>query len=187
MRTGSMRRIRTKSISSSAWSSERTRSRPPRSALFDRQRRHTRPAREEFAWSAKLHKDERILAALEKLMNKFNATSTTPVGKVVNKMPGIAIVTAAGLNQQMLGDVAKQARHFAASQRLAEKYDLPLPDKLQRILVDPLTSPTPAMGTSRRAPCNWHRKRLGTFASPAANDAPPDARPGTQASAARAA
>ena len=104
-------------------------------------------------WSEKLRKDERILVALEKLMNKFNGTSATPVGNVVNKMPGIAIVTAAGLNQQMLGDVAKQARHFAATQRLAEKYDVPLPDRLRRILADPLNEPDPGDGDDEeRAP-----------------------------------
>lgn len=86
-------------------------------------------------WSKKLREDEKLLAAVEKLMKQFN-NAPVPVGKVVAKMPAIAVITTAGLNQHMLADVAKQARLYAATVLLAEKYDLPLPAKLQRIAGD---------------------------------------------------
>lgn len=86
-------------------------------------------------WSKKLREDEKLLAAVEKLMKQFN-NAPVPVEKVVAKMPAIAVVTTAGLNQHMLADVAKQARLYAATVLLAEKYDLPLPAKLQRIVAD---------------------------------------------------
>jgi hypothetical protein len=72
---------------------------------------------------------------VEKLMKQFN-NAPVPVERVVAKMPAIAVVTTAGLNQHMLADVAKQARLYAATVLLAEKYDLPLPAKLQRIVAD---------------------------------------------------
>lgn len=81
-------------------------------------------------WSDKLRKDARMLAAVEKLMKQFSSGQHIPVDKVVSKMPLIGIVTGAGFNQQMLGDVAKQARLFAATHHLAAKYDLPLPERL---------------------------------------------------------
>lgn len=81
-------------------------------------------------WSDKLRKDARMLAAVEKLMKQFSSGQHIPVDKVVSKMPLIGIVTGAGFNQQMLGDVAKQARFFAATHHLAAKYDLPLPERL---------------------------------------------------------
>lgn len=81
-------------------------------------------------WSQKLRDDHRILDLTEKLMNQFNGTKGTPVGKVVAKMPAIGVVTSAGLNARMLGNVAQQARHFAATAHLVEKYGLPMPTKL---------------------------------------------------------
>jgi hypothetical protein len=87
-------------------------------------------------WSQKLREDQRLLAAVEKLMNQFSGTKATPVGKVVSKMPLISVVTGAGLNAHMLGDVASKATKFAATQFLAQKYELPLPAKLQRIVTD---------------------------------------------------
>ncbi|MGL5826278.1 MAG: EcsC family protein [Nocardioides sp.] len=86
-------------------------------------------------WSQKLRTDEKLLAAVEKLMTRFGG-SPVPVQKAVAKLPAIAIVTSAGLNQHMLADVAKQARIYAATVFLAEKYDLPLPSQLKPSLED---------------------------------------------------
>lgn len=83
-------------------------------------------------WSQKLREDHRILDVTEKLMSQFKGTKGTPIGKVVSKMPVLGVVTGAGLNAKMLGGVAKQARHFAATQHLVEKYDLDVPKKLQQ-------------------------------------------------------
>lgn len=91
-------------------------------------------------WSKKLREDQRLLAAVEKLMKQFN-NGPVPVAKVVSKMPAIAVVTTAGLNQHMLADVTTQARLYAATVLLAEKHDLPLPAKLQRIVSDPHGEP----------------------------------------------
>lgn len=87
-------------------------------------------------WSDKLRKDARMLAAVEKLMKQFSSGQHIPVEKVVSKMPLIGIVTGAGLNQQMLGDVAKQARHYAATHHLASKYDLTLPERLLAVSLE---------------------------------------------------
>lgn len=81
-------------------------------------------------WSDKLRQDARLLAAVEKLMKQFSSGQHVPVEKVVSKMPLVGILTGAGFNQQMLGDVAKQARHYAATHHLAAKYDLQLPARL---------------------------------------------------------
>lgn len=88
-------------------------------------------------WSAKLRKDEKLLAAVEKLMKQFT-NAPVPVGKVVGKMPVLAVITTAGLNQHMLADVAAQARLYAATVLLAQKYDMPLPPQF---LVDDADTP----------------------------------------------
>lgn len=77
-----------------------------------------------------------MLAAVEKLMKQFSSGQHIPVEKVVSTMPLISIVTGAGFNQQMLGDVATQARHHAATHHLAAKYDLPLPERLLAVALD---------------------------------------------------
>lgn len=87
-------------------------------------------------WSEKLRQDARMLAAVEKLMKQFSSGQHIPVQKVVSKMPLIGIVTGAGFNQQLLGDVATQARHYAATHHLAAKYDLVLPERLQAISLE---------------------------------------------------
>jgi hypothetical protein len=87
-------------------------------------------------WSDKLRQDARMLAAVEKLMKQFSSGQHIPVEKVVSKMPLIGIVTGAGFNQQMLGDVAQQARHYAATHHLAAKYDLTLPERLKAVSLE---------------------------------------------------
>ena len=43
----------------------------------------------------------------------------------------VAVFAGAGTNAHVLGDVAKQARHYAATLFLAEKYGLELPPNLR--------------------------------------------------------
>lgn len=47
-------------------------------------------------------------------------------------MPVVAIVTGAGTNAYVLGDVVQQARFCAQALHLAEKYGLPLPENLRQ-------------------------------------------------------
>ncbi|GLZ08231.1 hypothetical protein Acsp03_56970 [Actinomadura sp. NBRC 104412] len=95
-------------------------------------------------WSKKLRDDHRLIAALEKLMKQWTNGSHIPVGKVAKGIPVVSIVTSAGTNAWVIGDVAKQARLYAQTLFLAEKYDLPLPARLA-------TSP------AKRMPNAWQR------------------------------
>lgn len=81
-------------------------------------------------WSQKLRDDHKLLAALEKLMKQWSGSSSVPVGKVAKGIPVVSIVTSAGTNAWVIGDVAKQARLYAQTLFLAGKYDLPLPARL---------------------------------------------------------
>lgn len=81
-------------------------------------------------WSQKLGDDHRLMAAVEKLMKQFANGRAVPVEKVTKAMPVIAIFAGAGTNAYVLGDVAHQARLYAQTLFLAEKYGLPLPANL---------------------------------------------------------
>lgn len=87
-------------------------------------------------WSQKLRDDHKLLAALEKLMKQWNGSSHIPVGKVAKGIPVVSIVTSAGTNAWVMGDVAKQARLYAQTLFLAGKYDLPLPARLATFAVE---------------------------------------------------
>lgn len=81
-------------------------------------------------WSKKLREDHRLLAAVEKLMKHWNGGVHVPVSKAAKGLPVIAVVFSTGTNSFVIGDVAKQARHYAQTLFLAEKYGLPLPGVL---------------------------------------------------------
>lgn len=83
-------------------------------------------------WSRKLRSDHRILAALEKLMKQWNGVPSVSVSRAAKGLPVIAVVTSTGTNAFVIGDVAKQARYYAQTLFLAEKYGLPLPATLAR-------------------------------------------------------
>lgn len=85
-------------------------------------------------WSKKLREDHRLLAAMEKLMKNLGDGKRVPVKNARMGMPVLSVVVGAGTNGHLLGDVAKQARHYAATVHLAQKYDLPLPANLRRDL-----------------------------------------------------
>ncbi|MCK8431864.1 EcsC family protein [Streptomyces sp. D2-8] len=82
-------------------------------------------------WSKKLRNDHRILAALEKLMKQWNGVPHVSVGKAAKGLPVVALVASTGTNAYVIGDVAKQARLYAQTLYLSEKYDLPLPPNLK--------------------------------------------------------
>jgi hypothetical protein len=78
-------------------------------------------------WSDKLRQDEKLMAAVEKLMKQFARTDHIPVRKVTLAMPLVSIAAGAGTNAYVLGDVAKQATYFGQTNFLADKYGLSLP------------------------------------------------------------
>ncbi|WP_405814235.1 EcsC family protein [Streptomyces sp. NBC_01390] len=83
-------------------------------------------------WSKKLRHDHRILAALEKLMKQWNGVPNVSVGKAAKGLPVVAVVVSTSANAYVIGDVAKQARLYAQTLFLAEKYDLELPPNLTK-------------------------------------------------------
>ncbi|MGY2075032.1 EcsC family protein [Blastococcus sp. SYSU DS0828] len=85
-------------------------------------------------WSQKLREDHRLMAAVEKLMKQMGGGGRVPVKNVRMGMPLIAIFAGAGTNAHVLGDIAKQARHYGATMLLAEKYGLELPPNLRQDL-----------------------------------------------------
>jgi hypothetical protein len=85
-------------------------------------------------WSQKLRDDHRLVAAVEKLMKHVGNGSRVPVQNARMGMPVVAIFAGAGTNAHVLGDIAKQARHYGATMLLAEKYGLELPSNLRQDL-----------------------------------------------------
>ena len=85
-------------------------------------------------------RDHRILAALEKLMKQWDGVPHVPVGKAAKGLPVVAVFASTGTNAVVMGDVAKQARLYAQTLFLAEKYDLPLPANLAKF-ADPNNEP----------------------------------------------
>lgn len=81
-------------------------------------------------WSDKLRKDHKLMAAVEKLMKQFASSQHIPVDRVAKAIPGIAIVTGAGANAFLLGDLARQASLYGQTRFLAEKHGLELPANL---------------------------------------------------------
>jgi hypothetical protein len=81
--------------------------------------------------SEKLLNDHRQLAALDKLVKQVTNGKTVPISKVAKGVPVVAVVAGAGTNAFVLGDVVHQARLYAQTIHLAEKYGLPLPENLR--------------------------------------------------------
>ncbi|MFI0794635.1 EcsC family protein [Micromonospora rubida] len=88
-------------------------------------------ARDRVRWSQKLRDDHRLMAAVEKLMKQAANGRAVPVDKVAKAMPVIAVLVGAGTNAYVLGDVVHQARLYAQTLYLAEKYGLPVPENLR--------------------------------------------------------
>jgi hypothetical protein len=81
-------------------------------------------------WSQKFRQDHRIAAALENLMKQVGNGKHVPIDKVVSKLPGLAVVTAAGINSTVLGSLAKTSLRYSQTVYLSEKYGLPMPGNL---------------------------------------------------------
>jgi hypothetical protein len=74
------------------------------------------------------------MAALEKLMKQRGDGGRVPVKNARMGMPVVAVFAGAATNAHVLGDIAQQARHYAATMLLAEKYGLGLPANLRQNL-----------------------------------------------------
>lgn len=81
--------------------------------------------------SDKLLSDHRLLAAVDKLMQQAANGRAVPISRVAKAVPAVSIVAGAGTNAYVLGDVVHQARLYAQTLYLAEKYGLALPENLR--------------------------------------------------------
>ena len=82
-------------------------------------------------WSAKLRADNRLLAALEKLLQQLGPPGArVPVKNVAKVVPVVGVLIGAGVNSAVLGGVAADARRYCQTRFLCEKYGLPLPAAL---------------------------------------------------------
>ncbi|WP_433131294.1 EcsC family protein [Micromonospora sp. CA-240977] len=88
-------------------------------------------AKDRVRWSQKLRDDHQLMAAVERLMKQFANGRAVPVDKVAKAMPVVAVIAGAGTNAYVLGDVVRQARRYAQTLHLAEKYGLPVPENLR--------------------------------------------------------
>lgn len=82
-------------------------------------------------WSQKLRDDHRLMAAVEKLLKQTGGGKHVPVKNARMGMPFIAVLTGAGNNAYVLGDVANEARYYAATVFLVQKYGLEPPSNLR--------------------------------------------------------
>ena len=83
-------------------------------------------------WSKQLRDNHKLMAAVEKLMKQFAGSQHIPVQQVTKAIPGIAIVTGAGANAVLLGNLARQASLYGQTRFLAEKHGLELPANLTK-------------------------------------------------------
>lgn len=64
-------------------------------------------------WSNKLRQDHRLLAALEKLMQRLGpAGSRVPVQNVAKVVPFVGVFIGASMNSGILGSVAADAQRY---------------------------------------------------------------------------
>ncbi len=85
-------------------------------------------------WSQKLRDDHRLVAAVEKLLKRAGDGKRVPVKNARMGMPVVSVLAGAATNSHVLGDTARQARHYGATMLLAEKHGLELPANLRRSL-----------------------------------------------------
>lgn len=85
-------------------------------------------------WSQKLRDDHRLMAAVEKLLKRAGDGKHVPVKNARMGMPVVSVLAGAATNSHVLGDTARQARHYGATMLLAEKHGLELPANLRRSL-----------------------------------------------------
>lgn len=85
-------------------------------------------------WSQKLRDDHRLMAAVENLLKRAGDGKHVPVKNARMGMPVISVLAGAATNSHVLGDTARQARHYGATMLLAEKHGLVMPSNLHRSL-----------------------------------------------------
>jgi hypothetical protein len=93
-------------------------------------------AKDRVRRSDKLLNDHKLLAAVDKLVKQFTNGKAVPISKVAKGVPVVAVVAGAGTNAYVLGDVVHQARLYAQTLYVAEKYGLPLPANLRQEVDD---------------------------------------------------
>lgn len=103
---------------------------PKAKAVHDASRAF-KASKDRVNWSKKLREDHRLMAAVEKLMKQVGDGKVS-VKDVSKKMPYLGVVTSAGSNAYLLGDVAKQGIFYGRTRHLSEKYGLPLPVNLKQ-------------------------------------------------------
>ena len=82
-------------------------------------------------WSDPLRENHRLLAALEKLMQRLGpAGSRVSVQDVAKVVPFVGVLIGAGVNSAILGSVAADAQRYCQTRFLCDKYGLPLPTAL---------------------------------------------------------
>ncbi|MBT3154118.1 EcsC family protein [Streptomyces sp. CHD11] len=88
-------------------------------------------------WSQKLRNDHRLLATLEKVMQRLGpAGSRAPVENVAKAVPFVGVLIGASVNGAVLGRVATDAQRYCQTRFLCDKYGLPLPAALAAGFVD---------------------------------------------------
>lgn len=85
-------------------------------------------------WSKKLREDHRFMRAVENLLKRTSNGKHVPVRNARMGMPVISVLAGAATNSHVLGDTARQARHYGATMLLAGKYGMELPPNLRRSL-----------------------------------------------------
>ena len=105
------------------------RAQAPKAKTLHDASRAFRASKDRINWSTKLREDHRLIAAVEKLMKQVG-DGRVSVKDVSKKMPYIGVVTSAGSNAYLLGDIAKQGIRYGRTRHLSEKYGLALPTNL---------------------------------------------------------
>lgn len=106
-------------------------------------------------WSAKLREDHRLIAQVEKLLQKLGPSGTrVPVQNVGKVLPFIGIAIGAGVNAAVLGKVASDAQKYCQTRTLCERYGLPYPAWMRSAAAMPgvhvdLGVPAPTSGNTR--------------------------------------
>lgn len=69
-------------------------------------------------------------------MKAASGKDAISVGKVVSKLPAIGVIRSAGMNSHILAAVATNAKAYAQTMFLVEKYGLELPPFLSHVRDD---------------------------------------------------
>jgi len=101
----------------------------PRAKVVRNASRAYQASKNRVNWSQKIRNDHKLMAAVERLMKQLG-DGKVPIQDVSKKMPAIGVITSAGANGYLLGDIAKQGIRYGQTRHLSEKYNLSLPPNL---------------------------------------------------------